>query len=156
MTTQQNNLTSVTKSLEETLELYLVKKAPALPANIKDVIVAIAPWLTLVFVIIAIPAILLVLGLGTLLMPFGFLGGPTVGFQGMASVLALLLTLPSVVLEGMAIPGLFARSRQGWRFLFYSNIISGIYNIATFNISGLIIGTLLSLYLLFQVKNYYE
>lgn len=156
MTTQKTDFKTVTKSLEDTLELYLVKKAPSLPTNAKDVIVSIAPWLTLVFVIIAIPAILLVLGLGTLLMPFGFLGGPTVGFQGMASLLALILTLPSVILEGMAIPGLFARSRQGWNFLFYSTVLSGLYNLVTFNLSGLIIGTLLSLYLLFQVRSYYK
>ena len=34
--------------LESVLEEYLVKKAPGIPANIKELIVKFAPWLTII------------------------------------------------------------------------------------------------------------
>ncbi len=46
-----------------------VKKAPALPKNIKEFIVAIIPWLNLVGVIFAMPFLLALVGLSSIL-PF--------------------------------------------------------------------------------------
>ena len=34
--------------LMKTLDLYLVKKAPALPKNVKDILVSVAPWLEVI------------------------------------------------------------------------------------------------------------
>jgi len=152
-TTQTTDLKGSLKSLEETLDLYFGQKAPAMPTNIKELIVNLAPWLTLIFALISLPAILFVFGLGTLLAPFSFLGGVRAGFNYGLSMIVLAI---SVVLEFLSIPGLFKRARQGWNFVYYSALVYALYNIVSFNVGGLIIGALISFYILFQVKEYYK
>lgn len=148
-----NDFQSYLSKLEDTLALYLVKKAPVLPANIKEAIVKFAPWITLVVLILTLPLVLAVLGLGALVTPFAFLGGVTAGTN---FILTLLFSGVSLVLEALAIPGLFKRSKKAWNLIFYAALLGGIQNVVTFNLGGLLIGTLLSLYLLFQVKEYYK
>jgi len=141
------------KQLEDLLHEYLVKKAPALPANIKEVIVKFAPWATLVILILTLPVIFAVFGLGAILAPFSFLGGITAGTN---YIVTLILSAIQLVLEAMAIPGLFNRAKSAWNLVFYAALVGAVQNVATFNLGGLIIGTLLSLYILFQVKEYYK
>lgn len=148
-----SDLKSIISQLDTTLEEYLVKKAPAIPANIREIIVKIAPWLTLIGVIMSIPAVLAVLGLGAMMAPFAFLGGMSTGAVFSISIVFLVIT---IILEALAIPGLFSRSRKGWDMLFYATLVSAVSSIVTFNIVGLIIGTLISLYLLYQIKGYYK
>ena len=40
------------KQLNKTLEMYLVKRAPALPKNIKEILVKFAPWLAIIGVVL--------------------------------------------------------------------------------------------------------
>ena len=61
-----------------------------------------------------------------------------------------------VLLEALAIPGLFSQSKKAWNLLFWSALVGIIQNVLSFNIGGLVIGGLLSLYFLFQVKEYYK
>jgi hypothetical protein len=139
-------------NLENTLDLYLVDKAPAIPTKWKEVLVKFLPWITLVMFILFLPIVLAVLGIGALLLPFSFIGG--VG-NGMMYTLAVIVLAASLVLEALAIPGLFKQTRRSWNLLFYAALINALYNLLTFNLSGLVIGTLISLYLLFQIKSYY-
>ncbi len=44
-------------TLEQTLTMYLVKRAPAIPQNWKEIIIKATPWVTLAAVIIALPFI---------------------------------------------------------------------------------------------------
>ena len=53
--------------------------------NIKEILVKIAPWVTLVLLIMTLPLVLLALGLGALVAPFAFLLGPGYGFSYLAS-----------------------------------------------------------------------
>lgn len=152
-TAQNADLKGSLKSLEETLNLYFGQKAPVMPTNIKELVVNLAPWLTLIFGLLSLPAILFVFGLGTLLAPFSFLGGVRAGFNYGLSMIVLAI---SVVLEFLSIPGLFKRSRQGWNLVYYSALISALYNLVSFNLGGLIIGALISFYILFQVREYYK
>lgn len=153
MATQNKDLKSSLNQLEVTLEEYFVKKAPTIPENIKEIIVNFAPWITLVILIITLPAVLFVFGLGTLLAPFSFLGGIQAGFSYTLSMIVLAISL---VLEALAIPGLFKRSKGGWNLVFYASIINAVSNLISFNIVSLIIGTLITWYILFQVKSYYK
>lgn len=139
--------------LDATLDQYLVKKAPGIPANWQEVLVKFLPWITLVFLILALPPVLFVLGLGTLVLPFSFLAGPTAGFELGFAMIFLIATL---VLEALAIPGLFKRKLSAWRLLYYSTLLNAVYSLLSMNIGGLIIGTLLSLYILFQIKHHYS
>ena len=144
--------------LEDTLELYLVKKAPfQLPKNVKEIIVKIAPWFTLVGLIISLPLVLVAIGLGTLVAPFtAFLGPAAVVSYGVNYTFSMIVLGIALVLEAMAIPGLFARSKKGWRLVYYSMLVSLVSNLITFNIVGGLIGAVIGLYFLFQVKELYK
>jgi hypothetical protein len=43
--------------LEETLDLYFRQKAPAMPPNVKELLVKAAPWITLFILVITLPAV---------------------------------------------------------------------------------------------------
>jgi hypothetical protein len=146
--------TSLVGQFENTLEEYLYRRVPHLPAQWQELLVKIAPYLTILFVILSIPVILLALGAGAAFGPLALIGGGAGAVAGLG--LAIIVFIISVVLEALAIPGLFARKKQGWRLLFYSTLVNAVYNIVTFNLFGFIIGTLLSLYLLFQIKSHYH
>ena len=142
--------------LESTLEEYFGKKAPALPQGVKDFIVKIAPYLTIIGLILTIPAILLLVGLGS----FATVLAPIGGAQSVTSVptmwVGILLLIPVVVLEAMAVPGLFAKKISGWRYVFWAQLISLVSNLVQLNIIGAIIGAIIGFYFLFQIKNSYK
>ncbi len=150
---QNKSVMSALSSLETTLDQYLVKKAPAIPTAWKDVIVKVAPWLSLLMVIVSIPAILVLFGITAFVLPFSMFAGP---YAPAGISIAVILMIATIALEALAIPGLFKRSRQGWNFVFWSALVGALSNIISLNIGGFIIGTLLSLYILFQVKSYYK
>lgn len=142
--------------LISTLELYFGKKAPQLPANIKEIIVKIAPYLAIIGAIVLLPALLLVLGLGSMFgaMPYGAYGGAYApAYTGFG--IWTLFTLIILVLHVIAIPGLFKRTSAGWNFMFYATLVSGLQNLLTFNLVGLVLGLIISFYFLFQVRPLY-
>lgn len=141
--------------LESVLNEYLVKKAPALPKNVKDVLVAIAPWFTIIGILFAVPAILAIFGLGAMMssLPGAYGQYGQYGFMYMVSIAFLVV---SVVLQAMAVPGLLAKQRKGWEFVFYGTLVSAASNLVSMNIGGLVIGTLIGMYFLFQVREYYK
>lgn len=148
----QNPLTQ----LEGILDEYFGKKAPALPQNIKEILVKIAPYLVIIGLIFTIPAILILLGLGsavTVLAPVG-------GAQSVASVptmwVGILLLVPVVILEAIAVPGLFSRKIGAWRYVFWAQLITIVSNLVRFDIVGGIIGAIIGFYILFQVKSLYK
>jgi hypothetical protein len=148
---KNTDLSTTMNKLEAILHEYLVVKAPALPTNIKDVLVAVAPWLTLVMVVLSLPVILGAIGLSAFLAPFGMMAGVSTGF-GITTIILLVV----IVLEALSIPGLFNKTQSGWNLLYYATLVSAIYSLFNRDIIGLIFGTLLSLYILFQVKSYYK
>lgn len=147
------NSSASLKDLESQLELYFGNKAPAIPANLKELIVKFAPWITLILMILLAPVILAALGLSAVLLPVSVFAGSSSGLMGMISLIGSIAVL---VLELVALPGLFKRQLQGWRFLYYSVLVNAVVSLVTFNIIGGIIGTLLGLYILFQIKSYYH
>lgn len=144
--------------LEDALELYLVEKAPfSLPGNTKELIVKLAPWLVLIFLILSVPAILLAFGLGALVAPFTVFLGPgyavSYGVNYMISMVALAV---AVVLEALAVPGLFKRAKKAWTLLFYASLVYLASSVIGGNLIGGIVGGVIGLYFLFQVKEYYK
>ena len=146
---------SLIPQLEDMLDLYLVKKAPfQLPANVKEFIVKFGPWITLVLMLLALPIILVALGLSAVLLP---MVGAAAGVNtGIMATVSLLFAIAALVLEAIALPGLFKRSKVGWNFVFYSVLVTAVGDLITFEIFGLIISTLISLYILFQIRSYYK
>ncbi|MCR4326395.1 MAG: chromate transporter [Candidatus Roizmanbacteria bacterium] len=151
--TNNSSFSDMMKKLDDTLQEYLVKKAPALPDSVKEVIVSVGPWVMLVLVVMSLPLLLFVFGLGAVVAPFAFLGGI---HAGTSFGVTMIVSLAALVLEIIALPGLFKRSMGSWRLLYYSTLITAVGNLISFNLGGLIIGTLLSLYILFQIKKLYK
>src|SRR4030095_12054954 len=143
--------TQAPKDLRGFLEFYLVQKAPfQIPDGGREWIVKFGPWITVVLLILTLPILLFALGLGAIFIPFGGIGYAS-GFG--------VLTLFVIVEVGLviaALPGLFARKMAGWRLLFYSQLVSIVYNVLSGHIvSGLLFG-LIGLYVLFQVRSLYQ
>jgi hypothetical protein len=132
------------------LDFYLVKKAPfQLPDDVKEWIVQWAPWITVVLLIISLPALLLALGIGAVFLPYAGVYAPGFG-------LAWIVLLIELGLEVSALPGLFARKLNGWNLTFYARLVGAVYSAVTFSIGGLLIGGLIGLYILFQVRPLYK
>ena len=149
----KSDFKSLFNQLDSTLELYLVKKAPALPVGAKEAIVKYGPYITVVMMVMLLPVLLGVLGLSAFLMPFSYMGGLRYGLGFSFSTIFSLVVL---VMQGLALPALFKRQISGWKFMYYVALIQAVQNLLRFDLGGLIIGSAISLYILFQIKSYYK
>jgi hypothetical protein len=143
---------SALPQLEEWLEEYLGQKAPQLPQHWRQTIAKFAPWVTLIVFVLALPLIFGIFGLSVVVFSGAAMAGLSYGAWGWFTVL---ITIASLVLELVALPGLFKRSKQGWIFIFYAALIGAAAHILSFNL-GSLIGDILSLYIIFQIKNQYK
>jgi hypothetical protein len=140
--------------LENILEEYLVKKAPfQLPDNIKEIFVQFAPWLIIIMMVVALPPLLFILGLGAAVTPFAFMGGVR---EGSTFTISMIFVIITIVLELLALPGLFKRSKGGWNMVFYSSLVSLVESVVSLNIIGGAISAIIGWYFLFQVKDKYK
>ncbi|MDE3155392.1 MAG: chromate transporter [Acidobacteriota bacterium] len=138
------------KDLIGFLDYYLVQKAPfQIPDAGREWIVQWGPWIAVVLMILSLPPLLVVLGIGTALIPFGGIGYAA-GFTYLTVVLIV-----QVLLMLAALPGLFARKMAGWRLLFYAQLVSFVFSLLSGSIVGAILGTLIGLYILFQIRPLY-
>ena len=139
------------KDLIGFLDFYLVKKAPfQIPDGAREWIVKFSPWISMILMVLTLPLLLVALGIGTLLMPFGGPGYAT-GFG-----LVTIVLLVEIGLMVAALPGLFARKMSGWTLLFYSQLVGIVVSLLSGSIvSGLVFG-LIALYVLFQIRPLYR
>jgi hypothetical protein len=139
------------------LDEYLGKKAPAMPDNIKDTLVSFAPYLAIIGIIFSLPAIFAILGIGAMMGPFSaFLGAPYMMSFGASYYIGVVGLIISAIFDGLAIPGLFKRSMSAWRLMYYSSLVTFVASILQGNLGSAILGGLIGLYILFQVKNKYK
>jgi hypothetical protein len=139
------------KDLIGMLDYYLVQKAPfQLPDGAREAIVRFGPWIAVVLLILSLPAILVVLGVGTFLIPFG---GLVYATSFTYAIVFLLIHLGLLI---AALPGLFARRISGWRLAFYSELFSILWSLANLNVVSGLLGGLIGLYILFQVRTLYH
>lgn len=149
-------------SLEAWLYEMLVFKAPfQLPKDLTDFIVKYGPWITLVIGVLSLPAVLAVIGFGTLV-------GGIAGAYGVATGpfywLSMLALIAQIAVMFISVPMLLKRQRQGWLLIFYANILSVAYSVlSSFGSSysvlggliGAAIGFVIGMYILFQIRSYY-
>lgn len=141
---------SAPKDMVGFLNYYLVDNAPfQLPDGVKEFLVRFGPWITLVLLVLSLPPLLFVLGVGTFLIPFG-----GAGYAASFGAATLLLAV-QLLLKVLALPGLFARKMAGWTLLFYSELLSIVVALVSGSIVTGIIGGLIGLYLIFQVRSLY-
>ncbi|KKP94600.1 MAG: hypothetical protein US25_C0028G0009 [Candidatus Moranbacteria bacterium GW2011_GWE1_36_7] len=154
----QNDIKSMMSKLEEMLDEYMIKKAPfAILTGGKEFIVSVSPYLIVIFAIMALPIIFAAIGLSAVMAPFAMMGGYPLGHGwGFGAIISSLFAIATVIIELVAVPGLFKRTRNAWRLVFYASVISLIGNVLVFNIIGGIIGAIIGWYILFQVKELYK
>lgn len=140
---------------EATLDEYMVKKAPFhIPTGGKEFLVKVSPYVVLVVAILTIPAIVVGLGLTAILSPFAMMGGYY--HYGALGLISGALSLAALVIELMAVNGLFKRTHAAWHLLFYASLIMFVGNLLSFNVINGIIGSLIGWYILFQIKELYK
>lgn len=133
------------------LDYYLVQKAPfQIPDGGREWIVKYGPWIAVVLLILTLPPLLFALGIGAVVMPFAGVGYAA-GFTYLT-----ILVLVNVGLMVMALPGLFARKIAGWNLLFYAQLVGFLTSLLSGSVLGGLIGLLISLYILFQVRGLYR
>lgn len=152
-TTSTPDFKTMFGQLETTLDLYFRQKAPAMPENVKEFLVKYGPYITAVLMLMTLPLILGLLGLGTLLSPFAYMGGYR---YGSVFTLNSLITIVILGMQILALPALFKRQTSGWKMMFYVSLVQAVDNILRFDLGSLVIGCVLSFYVLFQIKSYYK
>jgi len=145
----------IMEQLNKTLEVYLVKKAPALPKNIKEILVKFSPWISILMVVVGLPAVLALFGLGAMMYATPYTAYGMYRAGGGFSI-AILFLMGTLVLQALAVPGLMKRKMSGWNFLYYSVWLNAVYSLLNGQILSLLVGSVISLYFLFQVKSMYK
>ncbi len=130
-----------------TLENFY-KQVPNLPANAREVLVKIAPAISLIFGVLGVLVGLSALGLS----PLALLGGLHSSFVVLLTGIA---TLVSSILLLMAYPKLAKGKYKGWEYLFWSQSVSVISAVISLSL-GSVLGMLIGFYILFQIKSYYK
>jgi len=154
--TKAPNYKATFGQLETLLDEYLGKKAPAMPDNIKDIIVSFAPYLAIIGIVFSLPAIFAILGIGAMMGPFSALLGASMLTYGFGYYINIVGLIVSAVLDALAIGGLFKRSIKAWKLMYYSALVSFVVSILQGGFVGAIIGGIIGMYVLFQVKDKYK
>lgn len=144
MYTKNAQIDGVLQSIERFFQTYLVQKAPALPSKIKNALVLIAPWFTLVSVIL--------IGLSLVATVPSLFAYNATFFVFMQVIFSGII----VGLEIAALPGLFKKKQQGWYYLYYATLVSTIATLFTTNILIGLIVACIGLYVLFQIRGGYR
>ena len=140
--------------LEEWL-VNVLKDAPHIPEGGRKVVVDFAPWIALVFGVLGIVSMLSVAGLSVFATLF------TLG-MALPMFVSIILGLVSSVLLLMSFNGLKERTKKGWNFVFYSQVVSiasGIASVLFGHLNGLVglaVGTVIGFWILFEVRSHYN
>lgn len=136
-TIRYNKWKEILPKIENFLETYLSKKAPALPMGVKKFMVTVWPYFILIGLLFDIPFVLN----GGFILNFNFLK-----FVG----------LVTFVLQAIALPNIFRKKANGWKLLYYVVLINSVVSLFSEGIFNFIVGTIVSLYLIFQIKEFYS
>lgn len=149
--------------LEDGLNTFF-KGLPHLPKEWRHWLADNVWWLVLIGVVLGAFGILglvpVVLGISIFT---GIVAGPAAGaLVIITGIVNMAVLVVSVVLEAMAVTPLKAKQKKGWDLLFLVSLVafagSVLNAIITGNIGhilGLLVGTLIGLYLLFEVRMYF-
>lgn len=167
-------MASKMSNLETRLNDIFVRSAPKLPENAKR---AVVKWLPIVSLIVGVFALFSAWNLwhwarladnvlGGLCNAYSVSGCSTLGAPSRFSIwlwLGIILIGVEGLLYLLAYPGLQARKKQGWNYLYYGALVNVAYAVislftgynAVSNFLGALIGTAISFYVLFQIREAY-
>ncbi len=157
-TSHTNQAKDALGKLEALFEEYLGKKAPVMPENIKDTLVSFAPYLAILTVVISAPALFALLGgIGSVVGPFSaFLGAGYMMQYSFTFMIGAATLLVSAVFAALAIQGLFKREMKAWRLMYYSSLFSFVASVLQGSVISALVGLIIGMYILFQVKEKYR
>lgn len=150
-----NDFQATTEKKMAALEGWLAPifaKAPHLPAGFREFLATIVPWLSLIFGILGLFALI---GAGGFLSILG-------GVSELAWIISALASFIASVLQILAFKPLKNRKKKGWNYIFYSTIITTAASIIAIALGygssaiGTVIGTVIGLWLLFEVRSLYR
>lgn len=147
-----NSLNQLAKSLDP-----YYAKLPALPKGVNDFIVTVAPWLALIFGVLAILSGVAAFGFLTAFSPLAVAVG--VGGYAITAMLAAVVLLVQGAIDLLAFAPLKARQKKGWNLMFLSvvlGVVSSVVSLSVGSVVGGVIGALIGYYFLYQVKSYYK
>lgn len=160
-------------ALEKWLE-SINKKLPQIPKKGRDVLARLAPWLTLVGGVISLfgawsfwqaghAVSKLVEWSNNLSRIYG--SNDAIGASSLSITwyIAFVLLIVQAVLLLMAFPKLKDGKRSGWSLLFYNSLLTGVIALVYLftpsygfsSLLGYLVGTAVSLYLLFQIREHF-
>jgi hypothetical protein len=141
--------------LEDFFNTYLHKKAPFhLPPAAREWIVKYGPWIVLILMILAVPVILAAFSLSAILGPFAAGYAPARFYT--VSIISEVINLLALIIQIAALPGLFKRTLKSWHLLYYAVLISAVAQLLNGEIFSLIFNVVISMYFLFEVREYYK
>jgi hypothetical protein len=141
-----------------------LKALPVLPKEVKEFLVMITPWVSLIGGIVLAVLVGLFGIIGLIASPFAMMAG-----AGQSLVL-LFVFLAIAIIEGvlmiLAFRPTLKRDSNGWRMLAYTEllhvvsfVISIVTSLGAFSVFSVLWGILwivIGFYLLFQIKSYYK
>ncbi len=131
-------------------------KLPHLPKNAQDVLVKVMPYIALLFGLLGVFGAISGLGILTATSPLAIMGGAEGVSAYGGGFVASLIWLISAGLMLAAYPGLNTRKHKGWDLLFWSEIASLLGSIVALSFVSGLIGALIGVYLLFEIKSHYK
>jgi hypothetical protein len=159
--------------LEKSLEGVFVKSAPKLPERGKEVLVEWLPWINLILGVLTLWAVWwlwhwahlangLVNYVNDLSRAYGG-SGVAVHRMGAMVWLGIIVLAIEAVLFIMAFPATRARAKRGWDLMFYALLVNLVYGVIVIftdyggvgNFIGYLIGTVIGLWFLFQIRSKY-
>lgn len=165
---------SMGQQLETKLNDVFGKRAPQLPANGKKMLVEWAPWLALIVGVLSLWAAYALWGwahVASGLINYAnslctVYGGSSCNVATDNMTLWIWFGLAVLVIEGvlylLAFPGLRDRKKTGWNFLYWGALINLVYAVISLftnyglgNFIASLIGSVIGLWLLFQVRGQY-
>jgi hypothetical protein len=143
-----------TLPLEKELEPIFKKSLPSFPENIKDVIVQLAPWLSLLGAIIGVLTTITFLGASFFNSVFR-LSSATFRDFGWSMWLGLFSLLAIIFLCATSYKPLQNGERKGWNNMYWLSLIMFCLNILGGHYLNGIISAFLGFWVLFQVRERY-
>ena len=138
-------------------ENYKKLNLPALPSSVRELLATFAPWLSLLGgalgLLVFVPGTLVLLFLS----PLAGLAGGGLGY--VATLIHLVLSIVGAVVSLLSFNGLRRRSLSGWTLAFWATVIylvAGLLPLSIGGVIGALFGGAVGLYLLFQIKPYYD
>ena len=121
-----------------------------MPSSVKEMIVKYGPYITLVILVLSLPAVLFIFGIGAALTPYYMMAG-----RAGISLLSIFLIV-CLVMEGLSIPGLMARKISGWNWAYWALLLNIVYSVLSLRVFEALISAAVGLWVLFQIKEYYK